>query len=190
MAGTEEDALISRAREGDGLAFGLLYEEHCDKIRNLVSGRVRDPDDRADLVQMTFVRAHRALPRFRGSSLFSTWLHRIALNLCNSHLMSAWSRRRVRLDEMENPEGFLADIGMAAASHPGPDLISDSVEAAIHGEIQALPDRYREPAWLRFVDERSYSEVAQGLQMPMGTVKTRLHRGRAILQDRLEWVRS
>ena len=188
MPGTEEDALISRAKEGDGRAFGLLYEKHRSQIRNVICGRVRDPDDRDDLVQMTFVRAYRALPRFRGHSRFSTWLHRIALNLCTSHARSYWSRK-VRLDEMEDPEGFLAGIGMTGTAHPGRTLISHSIEAAIHGEINSLPEHYREPTWLRFVDERSYSEVAQDLQMPMGTVKTRLHRGRGILQDRLEWVR-
>ena len=91
MAGIEEDALISRAREGDGHAFGLLYEKHRAQVRNVVCGRVWDSDDRDDLVQMTFVRAYQALPRFRGQSLFSTRLHRIALNLCTSHTRSYWS---------------------------------------------------------------------------------------------------
>mgnify|MGYP003961583029 CR=1 FL=1 len=91
MPGTEEEALISRAKAGDACACGVLCEKHCVQVRNVVSGRVRDSDDQDDLVQMTFIRAYRALPSFRGGSLFSTWLHRIALNLCTSHHKLAWN---------------------------------------------------------------------------------------------------
>ena len=188
MAGTEEEVLVDRAREGDGHAFGALYETHCTKVRNLISGRVRDPDDRDDLVQMTFVRAYSALPRFRGNALFSTWLHRIALNLCKSHLRSAWNRK-VRLDEMEDPEGFLGGVEMALdAPRPDQVLISRGIEAIVRAEIEALPERYRLPARLRFVEELSYHELAHELQLPMGTVKVRLHRGRQHLRERLAWL--
>jgi RNA polymerase sigma-70 factor (ECF subfamily) len=188
MAGTEEAVLIARARQGDGQAFDLLYETHRTKVRNLISGRVRDPDDRDDLVQMTFVRACNALPRFRGNALFSTWLHRIALNLCKSHLKSAWSRK-VRLDEMEDPEGFLGGVEIAQ-DVPRPDqvLISQGIEAIVRAEIEALPERYRLATRLRFVKELSYQELARELHLPMGTVKVRLHRGRQHLRERLAWL--
>ena len=188
MPGKEEEALISRAKAGDACAFGVLYEKHRVQVRNVVSGRVRDPDDQDDLVQMTFVRAYRALPRFRGGSLFSTWLHRIALNLCISHHKSAWNRK-VRLDEMEDPEGFL--VGVEAVSKtPRPDqaFVSRSIEEIAHAEIKRLPDTCRRPAWLRFVEDLSYQELSQQLHCPMGTIKVKLYRGRQQLQEKLAWL--
>ena len=131
-----------------------------------------------DLVQTTFMRAFSALARFRGDSSFDTWLTQIALNVHKSHLR-AQSVRRKWVQEVEDPEVLVANHREPRAfENPEKMVTQKQHQELVRKSIRALPSRYRQAVWLRYVMDWSYEEITQTLQVPMGTVKTWLNRAR------------
>ena len=168
-----EQEIIQRALLGDQQAYSDLYRTHRDRIIATVAQRTNDRDDIDDLVQQTFIRAFRALPKFRGDSAFSTWLTRIALNVCHTHFEQR--RNVLPLDTLEHgsePAG--------RCRKPWPDQILQRKQQVgqVVREIDALPDRYRRALQLHYIEDRPYAEVVERLGAPSGTIKTWLHRGR------------
>ena len=181
-----ESNTVRRAREGDRRAFDALYRKHHPQIQGVIAKRTHDRDLVEDLVQVTFLKAFRSLPAFRGEAAFSTWLTQIALNVHRSHLRSQRVRRRWML-ETEDPEE-LAHRPSFEQDRELPDRI---VRIRQHRElvrqgIQTLPERYQKAVWLRYVKDRSYEEIMQALQVPMGTVKTWLCRARRQLRGEFQ----
>lgn len=180
-----EEELIARAVGGDQHAYGILVERYSDFVYTVVLRVVGSAEDAEDVAQEAFVRAHRALPRFRGDSKFSSWLYRIAVNRALTHL----KRRTRRPDTVEmtvSPRVEAEVRSRRTSEDPERLVLKEEFSARVRGAVAELPPRYRAAVTLFYLEERSYKEVAETLGVPMGTLKTHLHRARAILKQELE----
>jgi RNA polymerase sigma-70 factor (ECF subfamily) len=185
MSKIEEQELIHRTLRGDQDAFESLYRRHFPRTWAIVSHRVWNREDVEDLVQTTFMQAYVGLEGFRGEAAFSTWLTQIALNVCASHRRSrqAW---RSWLETVADPASE-GRQGWEPRRPAGPEeaLYRRECQALVRQAVEGLPDTCREAVRMRYVEDRSYAEIAQALQAPIGTVKTYLHRGRRQLKEHL-----
>lgn len=171
----EIQALVTRAQAGDQRAFEALYRRTVDRVYALCLRMCADADEAAELVQDAYVRAWQGLGSFRGDSLFTTWLHRLTVNLVLQDRRSK-GRRRAR----ETLEGDLERYGRAAcAAMPGTRV---DLERAIAG----LPEKAREVLVLRDVQGYKYDEIAQMTGVSLGTVKAQIHRARGLVKEALE----
>jgi RNA polymerase sigma-70 factor, ECF subfamily len=176
-------AVIQRCRRGEVELFSILVERYQDRLYNLSLRLLDNPDDALDAAQETFVRAYAALTQFEADRPFAPWLVRIATNVCFGLLR----KRRpgiVSLDAMEERE---ADATLAADDAADPQR---QVERALRDEevqcaVLALPEPYRTVVLLRYMEEMPYETIAAALEMPLGTVKTCLHRARQRLRAAL-----
>jgi RNA polymerase sigma-70 factor (ECF subfamily) len=179
-----DEELIAKVLGGDEKAYTVLVERHSDLVYAIVSRIVLNEADAADVAQEAFVRAYHALPRFRGDSKFSSWLYRIAVNRSLTHLKRA-KRRAAAVD----PEtGAREEVAASLAScDDGPDeaVLREERRAIVRAAVADLPPNYRAVVTLFYLEERSYRDVAEILGIPMGTLKTHLHRARALLREAL-----
>lgn len=184
-----EALLIARARAGDGEAFASLVRTWQDRVFTTVLRMVNRRDDAEDLCQEAFVRAWHALPHFEERASFGTWIFRIAVNLCLSH------RRDQRRHPVEPlPSGSPDDNGHAGsgeiadprAARPEEATLADERRRAVQSAIAALDPESRAVVVLRDLQDQSYEEIADELGVPVGTVRSRLHRARMELKDRLK----
>lgn len=171
--------LIRRAQNGDQSAFDVLYRTYAPKIHNLIVSRT-GTDEADDLVQITFIRAFQKIHSFRGEAAFMTWLTRIAINVCYSH-WQARKTRAARFDTTENPE-YIPD----ASQMPESQLHLKEYRILVQKGIRTLPEQHQKAMWLRYVQDRSYEEITRVLEVPIGTVKTWLARGRKQLREELQ----
>lgn len=173
-----DQQLVVRVQEGDKRAFDLLVLKYQLKVHAIVSRFVRDTDEVADVVQEAFIKAYRALPKFRGESQFYTWLYRIAVNTAKNYLVSR-SRRPpgsdVDIDDAEYYSGseYLKDLGT-----PENQLFRDELESVIVKSIAELPEDLRTAVTLREYEGLSYEEIAEIMECPVGTVRSRIFRAR------------
>jgi RNA polymerase sigma-70 factor, ECF subfamily len=176
----DDEALLERARRGDRDAFAELVGRHQDGLYTMALRLLGRPDDAADVVQETFLRAYTNLPKLRGDSVRG-WLYRVACN-CSRDLQ----RRAVRrpTSPLEDDEGKVVDLPDPAL---GPDATAEARERAecIRDAVLTLPVDYRQAVVLRDVNDLTYEEISEALRVPLGTVKSRLNRGRALLATRL-----
>ncbi|MDP6039714.1 MAG: RNA polymerase sigma factor [Candidatus Latescibacteria bacterium] len=184
MAPNEEQMMVLKARAGDNAAFGKLYTANVARIYSVVASRTRNREDIDDLVQVAFIRAYEGLNRFRGESTFSTWLTRIAMNVCVSHYESQAVRRKWA-SWFHSPEGT-RQIGPRWTEDPETTMHTRECQHVVRRGIQTLPPQYREAMRLRYVEDYSYAEIEKTMDSPMGTVKTWLYRGREMLQENIE----
>lgn len=184
MAPNEEQTHVLQARSGNRAAFEKLYNENIARIYAIVASRTKNPDDIEDLVQVAFIRAYEGLDRFRGDAAFSTWLTRIAMNVCVSHYESQ-SVRQKHKGWLTSPEG-VAYVGPTWEEDPERIFYAQECRTQVRRGIRRLPKPYREAMQLRYLEDRSYSEISTHMQVPMGTVKTWLFRGRELLLEYLE----
>jgi RNA polymerase sigma-70 factor (ECF subfamily) len=177
----EGDAeLVTRARRGDEAAFEQLVLRHQRYVFNLAYRVLSDYAEAEDVTQEAFVRVWRGLSGFRGQARFTTWLYRIVHNLCLNRL----PRLRRELLQTEPLEEVLP------TPDPSPADLFDVRErlAFLHAQLDQMPEKYRLVLTLRYLQHLSYAEVAAALDVPMGTVKTHIHRARQLLQERLrQW---
>ncbi|MFH1502228.1 MAG: sigma-70 family RNA polymerase sigma factor [Candidatus Eisenbacteria bacterium] len=179
-----EEELIARAVGGDQHAYGVLVERYSDFVYTVVLRVVGSAEDAEDVAQEAFVRAHRALPRFRGDSKFSSWLYRIAVNRALTHLKRR-SRRPATVEMTMSPRVEAEVRSHRAAEDPERLVLTEEFRARVRDAVATLPPRYRAAVTLFYLEERSYKEVADALGVPMGTLKTHLHRARAMLRREL-----
>ncbi len=173
--------MIHDALRRDQSAFFELYRVNCHRVLAQVSRAVRDHDDVEDLVQMTFIKAFRALPRFRQDATFSTWLTRIAINVSASHLR----QRKTREANQERLEREpILDV-MPGTPNPGHDLSRRDSRRRLRAKVLHLPTNYRRALWLHYIREWSYEEITRSLDVPIGTLKIWLQRGRKRLRTDL-----
>jgi RNA polymerase sigma-70 factor (ECF subfamily) len=186
VAKETDKELVRRVKKGDKQAFDLLFGRYQHKILNLVSRYLRDPEDVQDVTQEAFIKAFRALPRFRGESAFYTWLYRIAINTAKNHIV-ARSRRPpgtdVDVDDAEFMEGTDA---LKESESPESALARDELKAAIDRAISELPDDLRSAVTLREFDGLSYEQIAQIMDCPVGTVRSRIFRAREAIDRAIE----
>ena len=186
MAKDTDKELVRRVKKGDRDAFDLLFSRYQHKILNLVSRYLRDPQDVEDVAQEAFIKAFRALPRFRGESAFYTWLYRIAINTAKNHLV-ARSRRPPGTDvEVEDAEYFDGNDALRESESPEAALARDQLSAEIDHAIAELPDDLRSAVTLREFDGLSYEQIAEIMDCPVGTVRSRIFRARESIDKRIE----
>jgi RNA polymerase sigma-70 factor (ECF subfamily) len=161
---------VERARRGDRLAFEQLVERHQQRLFTLAARTLGSADEAADAVQEAFIRAWLALDRFRGGSLFSTWLYRIALNAAHDQRLK---RRAEPLDEQREP------------ADPQDTFLASELSSALQGALNELEDEYRVAVVLYDVLGCSYAEIAELTDVAEGTVKSRIFRGRSRLAELL-----
>lgn len=170
--------LVERVQKGDKGAFDLLMLKYQHKIVNLVMRYVRDPELALDISQEAFIKAYRALPRFRGDSAFYTWMYRIAVNTAKNHL--AAQRRRpmdVELD-LQDPDQYDLHSKLRETDTPEGVTLSDELQETVERAIAALPEDLRTAIVLRELEGMSYEEIAQTMECPVGTVRSRIFRAR------------
>jgi len=173
-----DQQLVVKVQKGDKRAFDLLVLKYQHKVHAIVGRFVRDTDEVADVVQEAFIKAYRALPKFRGESQFYTWLYRIAVNTAKNYLVSR-SRRPpgsdVDIDDAEYYSGseYLKDLGT-----PENQLFRDELESVIVKSIAELPEDLRTAVTLREYEGLSYEEIAEIMECPVGTVRSRIFRAR------------
>ncbi|MFT5366393.1 MAG: RNA polymerase sigma-70 factor (ECF subfamily) [Candidatus Latescibacterota bacterium] len=184
MAPNEEQTTVLQARAGNGAAFEKLYEKNVARIYAVVANRTKNQDDVEDLVQIAFIRAYEGLDRFRGDAAFSTWLTRIAMNVCVSHYESQNVRQKYK-GWLHSPEG-MAHVGPTWAEDPEHIFYAQECRTQVRRGIRRLPKPYQEAMQLRYLEDKSYSEIERQMQVPMGTIKTWLYRGRELLLEYLE----
>ena len=179
-----DEELIARVLAGDEASYGTLVTRYQDYVYTIAVRIVGNDEDAEDVAQGAFVRAYRALPRFRGDSKFSSWLYRIATNRALTHLKRR-RRRAVTVDIESGPHVEAGVIDDARGEEMSPELVvrDEEFRRAVRAAVLELPEQYRVVVTLFYLEERSYKEVAATLGIPMGTLKTHLHRARALLRD-------
>ena len=186
MAKDTDKELVRRVKKGDRDAFDLLFSRYQHKILNLVSRYLRDPQDVEDVAQEAFIKAFRALPRFRGESACYTWLYRIASNTAKNHLV-ARSRRPPGTDvDVEDAEYFDGNDALRESESPDAALARDQLSSEIDLAIAELPDDLRSAVTLREFDGLTYEQIAEIMDCPVGTVRSRIFRARESIDKRIE----
>lgn len=181
-----DQLLVERVQRGDKSAFDLLVLKYQQRITNLISRFVRNPDDAVDVTQDAFLKAYRALPKFRGDSAFYTWMYRIAVNTAKNYL--AVQARRPNdaeqdIDDVEQIEGAQA---LKDNSTPEHLLLRDEIEATVIRAIENLPEDLRTAITLREVEGLSYEDIATVMACPIGTVRSRIFRAREAIDRQLK----
>jgi RNA polymerase sigma-70 factor (ECF subfamily) len=190
MADADADALlVERVKRGDSRAFEMLVVKYQRRIERLIGRMVRDSDLVQDIAQETFIRAYRAMPQFRGDSAFYTWLYRIAVNTAKKALVElkrdplvteSALRTGDDPDETSRVESELTD-----GETPDAVLASKEIAAAVNAAIEALSDDLRQAVTLREIEGLSYEEIADVMDCPIGTVRSRIFRAREAIAARL-----
>ncbi|KJS64745.1 MAG: RNA polymerase sigma factor RpoE [Serpentinimonas sp.] len=185
--------LVQRTLAGDQRAFGLLVVKYQRRVERLIGRMVRDSNLVEDIAQETFIRAYRALAQFRGESQFYTWLYRIAVNTAKKQLMELKrdpvilmsSLMRSEDDETSGPELELTGQ-VADAETPESLLASKEIALAVNAAMEALPKELGQAIALREIEGLSYEEIAQALDCPIGTVRSRIFRAREAISARIK----
>jgi RNA polymerase sigma-70 factor (ECF subfamily) len=189
---TERDIdqkLVERVQRGDKAAFDLLVSKYQRKIFRLLSRLIRDPAEIEDVAQEAFVKAYRALPNFRGESAFYTWLYRIAINTAKNHLVSQGRRAPTTTDaDIEDAETFDDGEHLRDLNTPDSMLLSKQVAEAVNRAIDQLPEDLRTAIVLREIEGLSYEEIAETMNCPIGTVRSRIFRAREAIAQELRPV--
>ncbi len=181
-----DNELVAQVRLGDKQSFDLLVQKYQFKILKLVNRYVNDPSEAMDVAQESFIKAYRALDKFRGDSAFYTWLYRIAINTAKNHVVSQ-SRRIIEADvEVVDMEQTLTKGNLKDYSAPEKILLDDEIENAVNDVIQHLPKELRTAITLRELEGMSYEEIAGIMSCPVGTVRSRIFRAREAIERRIK----
>jgi RNA polymerase sigma-70 factor (ECF subfamily) len=189
--GQDADApLVERVKAGDVKAFEMLVVKYRRRIERLIGRMVRDVDLVPDIAQETFIRAYRAIPQFRGESAFYTWLYRIAVNTAKKQLMELKRDPLVtesaRASRDEEDEGTSrVENELSDGETPDAVLASKQIASAVNFAIEALSDDLRQAITLREIEGLSYEEIAELMNCPIGTVRSRIFRAREAIAARL-----
>ena len=177
-SGAADLALVKRVQQGDRAAFDLLVVKYQHRILKLIMRYVKDPSEALDVAQEAFLKAYRAASSFRGDSAFYTWMYRIAINTAKNHLVSA-SRRAAQFDfDIQDAEQYELTAKLQELDTPEALAMSEQLRAKVLQTINQLPEDLRTAILLREVEGMSYEEIAQTMQCPVGTVRSRIFRAR------------
>jgi len=186
MAESElDETLVARAQQGDRRAFDLLVRRYQNRVIAVIARYIKDWAECQDVAQEVFIRAYRGIGNFRGDSAFYTWVHRIAINAAKNHLVSL-SRRPPGDDvQLEDAEYYESGQRMRDMATPERELLRQEIEATVNAAVADLPEELRVAITLREVDGLSYEEIAQAMGSPIGTVRSRISRARAAIDQRI-----
>ena len=178
--------LVTRAQQGDRQAFNLLVVKYQRKLSRLLSRFIRDQAEVEDVTQEAFIKAYRALPAFRGDSAFYTWLYRIGINTAKNYLMAMGRRAPTSTEvEAEEAEGFEEGEQLRDINTPESVLLSNEIAETVNSTIEQLPEELRTAIQLREIEGMSYEDIAQVMNCPIGTVRSRIFRAREAIAERL-----
>lgn len=178
--------LVERAQRGDKRAFELLVEKYQRKLARLLSRFIRDAAEVEDVTQEAFIKAYRALPAFRGESAFYTWLYRIGINTAKNYLMAAGRRAPTSTEvDAEEAEGFEEGEKLRDINTPESLLLSKEIAETVNSTIEKLPEELRTAIQLREIEGMSYEDIAKVMDCPIGTVRSRIFRGREAIAAQL-----
>lgn len=178
-----DQSLVERAQKGDKKAFELLVNKYQRRLSRLVTRFIKDEHEVADVVQETFIKAYRSLATFRGESAFYTWIYRIAINTAKNHLSQNFKRYSTTVES----DGEVLDLAETIPDYhtPEAELINREIVQTINKAIEALPEELRQAIILREVDGLSYDDIAQVMNCPIGTVRSRISRARDAIAKQL-----
>ncbi|MFV0477270.1 MAG: RNA polymerase sigma factor RpoE [Parahaliea sp.] len=184
-AAVTDKQLVAKVQKGDARAFDVLVLKYQHKILGLISRYVHDHDEVQDVAQEAFIKAYRALPNFRGESAFYTWLYRIAINTAKNHLVSR-SRRPPGSDvEVEDAEYYEGGEALRDIETPEAALYGAELKMVVDRAIKELPDDLRTAVTLREFDGLSYEDIAEIMDCPVGTVRSRIFRAREAIDKQV-----
>ena len=182
--------LVERTVAGDQRAYGLLVVKYQRRIQRLIGRMVRDVDLVEDIAQETFIRAYRALPKFRGDAQFYTWLYRIAINTAKKTLMDfkrdpTVSEAAMRPSD-DDDETYYRKHEPTSPDTPDSVLAAKQISNAVNAALEALPKDLRQAVTLREIEGMSYEDIAEMMQCPIGTVRSRIFRAREAISARVK----
>ncbi len=181
-----DQQLVERVQKGDKRAFDLLVIKYQHKVLAVVGRLIRDHAEAQDVAQEAFIKAYRALPNFRGDSAFYTWIYRIAINTAKNYLV-ARNRRPPTSDlEVEEAEFYSGNEAIHEMNTPERNLLRDELQSTIEQAFADLPRDLRTAVSLRELDGLSYEEIAEVMECPVGTVRSRIFRAREAIDKRIK----
>jgi len=178
--------LVARVQKGDKRAFDLLVIKYQHRILALVSRFISDFAEAQDVTQEAFIKAFRALPSFRGDSQFYTWMYRIAVNTAKNYLVSKGRKTPVRDIDLDDAEFFADEANMKDTETPDGLLQRDQLQKVVFDAIDALPEELRIAVTLRELEGLSYEEIAEVMDCPIGTVRSRIFRAREAIDRKMQ----
>ena len=180
-----DQELVARAQRGEKKAFDLLVLKYQQKVASLVSRYIRDSNETLDVTQEAFLKAYRALPSFRGDSAFYTWLYRIAINTVKNYLVA--QSRRPPGDDVEAETAEQLDVGtrLKEIGTPERHALTGEIAETVQAALEDLPDDLRTAIILRELEGLTYEEIANAMDCPIGTVRSRIFRSREAIEKRL-----
>ncbi len=181
-----DQMLVERVQKGDKAAFDLLIRKYQHRIVSLVSRYVSDPSEAQDVAQEAFIKAYRALGKFRGDSAFYTWLYRIAINTAKNWLVARNRRPPASDIDAVDAEQYDMDSRLKERGTPENELLREEIEKTVFDAIAVLPDDLRTAIMLREIDGMSYEEIATTMDCPIGTVRSRIFRAREAIDEKLK----
>lgn len=181
-----DQLLVERVQKGDKRAFDLLIQKYQHRIVSLVSRYVSDSAEAQDVAQEAFIKAYRAIGRFRGDSAFYTWLYRIAINTAKNWIV-AKNRRPPSSDvDAVDAEQYGMSNKLTETSTPENEMMREEIERTVYDTIATLPEDLRTAIMLREMDGMSYEEIAVTMECPIGTVRSRIFRAREAIDEKLK----
>lgn len=185
MTKTTDAELVERVQRGDKRAFDILVVKYQSKILSIVSRFISDNAEINDVAQDAFIKAYRALPNFRGESAFYTWLYRIAINTAKNYLTARG--RRPPASDIDSQDAESYGVGVALRENASPEklLMRDQLKDVIFKTIEELPDDLKTAITLREIEGLSYEEIAESMDCPVGTVRSRIFRAREAIDDKM-----
>ena len=181
-----DQQLVERVQKGDKRAFDLLVLKYQHKIFAVISRFIRDHAEVQDVAQDAFIKAYRALPNFRGESAFYTWMYRIAINTAKNYLVARNRRPPASDVDVDDAEFFAGNDAMHEMNTPERNLLRDELQAVIDQAFRDLPEDLRMAVTLREIDGLSYEEIAEAMEYPIGTVRSRIFRAREAIDKKIQ----
>lgn len=181
-----DEMLVRQVQRGDKAAFDLLVRKYQHRVAKLVSRFVRDRSEVEDVTQEAFIKAYRAIGGFRGESAFYTWLYRIAVNTAKNYLESLGRRPPSTDMDMETAEFVDSADGLREQATPERQMLTDEIAGTVNRVIEQLPGDLRTAITLREIEGMSYEEIAEVMDCPIGTVRSRIFRAREAIDQELK----
>lgn len=181
-----DQALVERVQKGDKKAFDLLVLKYQHRIMKVLSRYMYDQHEVQDLAQEAFIKAYRALPNFRGDSAFYTWLYRIAINTAKNHLVAQGRRPPSEDIDASDAEQYDGESALKEYASPERELLTDEIQRVVAAAIDELPEDLKTAITLRELEGMSYEEIAEAMDCPIGTVRSRIFRAREAIDAKLK----
>ena len=178
--------LVERVQRGERKAFDLLMLKYQHRIAKLIARYVHDPSEVLDVAQEAFMKAFRAMPRFRGDSAFYTWMYRIAINAAKNHLAAQARRPRESGVDVTDAEQFDGVADLKEYATPEGLALTEEIQQTVIAAIEALPEDLKVAISLRELEGLSYEDIARIMECPIGTVRSRIFRAREAINARLD----